>query len=305
MDCNPNYEDAVWAFYRFIPSKEANIVFVVLFAITTLLHVFQLWRTQTWYLIPLVIGGVCEVIGYIGRVLNTNQEPGCWTMGPYIMQSVLILIAPALFAASIYMILGRIILLTEGEHHSLIRRKWLTKVFVFGDVASFLLQSSGGGLMAVADMSKMGEKIIVGGLFVQLFFFGCFIIVSAVFHHRMRLSPTHKSLDASVRWQTYLTTLYVTGILIWARSLFRVVEFIEGNDGHLMRSEVWVFVFDGMLMLLVLAWMNWFHPGEIGLLIRGEDAITNGLELVKGRRKRLETMESLSSEQHLQDDGRH
>ncbi|EWG42455.1 hypothetical protein FVEG_04254 [Fusarium verticillioides 7600] len=284
MDCNPNYKDAVWAFYRFVPSKEANIVFVVLFAITTLLHVFQLWRTKTWYLIPLVLGGVCEVIGYIGRVLNTNEEPGCWTMGPYIMQSVLILIAPALFAASIYMILGRIILLTEGEHHSLIRRKWLTKIFVFGDVASFMLQSSGGGLMAIADLSKMGEKIIVGGLFVQLFFFGCFILVSAVFHIRMHRDPTPRSLESRVR------------------SLFRVVEFIEGNDGHLMRSEVWVFVFDGMLMLLVLVWMNWFHPGEIGLLIRGERSITNGLELVKMRgsgRKRLDTMESLSSEHRV------
>ncbi|KAF5978792.1 RTM1 [Fusarium coicis] len=217
------------------------------------------------------------------------------------MQSVLILIAPGLFAASIYMILGRIILLTEGEHHSLVRRKWLTKIFVFGDVASFMLQSSGGGLMAIADLSKMGEKIIVGGLFVQLFFFGCFILVSAVFHIRMHRDPTPRSLESRVRWQTYLTTLYVTGILIWARSLFRVVEFIEGNDGRLMRSEVWVFVFDGMLMLLVLVWMNWFHPGEIGLLIRGERSITNGLELVKmggSGRKRLDTMESLSSEHH-------
>ncbi|KAJ4270524.1 hypothetical protein NW762_002211 [Fusarium torreyae] len=203
-------------------------------------------------------------------------------------------------AASIYMILGRIILLTDGEHHSLIRRTWLTKTFVFGDVASFMLQSSGGGLMAVADLNKMGEKIIVGGLFVQLFFFGCFILVSAVFHLRMRKAPTPKSLESSVRWQTYLTTLYVTGVLIWVRSLFRVVEFIEGNDGHLMRSEVWVFVFDGMLMLMVLVWMNWFHPSEIGLLLRGEDTITNGLELVKmggsGRRKRLDTMESLTSD---------
>lgn len=92
-----------------------------------------------------------EVVGYIGRVLNTNEEPGCWTMGPYIMQSVLILIAPALFAASIYMILGRIILLTEGEHHSLIRRKWLTKIFVFGDVASFMLQSSGMRLSSLCE----------------------------------------------------------------------------------------------------------------------------------------------------------
>lgn len=98
--------------------------------------------------------------------------------------------------------------------------------------------------MAVTDMSKMGEKIIVGGLFVQLFFFSCFIIISGIFHHRMRVAPTHKSLGSSVRWLTYLITFYVTGVLIWVRSLFRVVEFIEGNDGHLMH---------GMLMLLV-AW---------------------------------------------------
>jgi hypothetical protein len=159
----------------------------------------------------------------------------------------------------------------------------------------------GGGLMAVADLNKMGEKIIVGGLFVQLFFFGCFIIVSAVFHIRMLRAPTPNSSQSQVRWQTYLVTLYVTGALIWVRSLFRVIEFIEGNDGHLMRSEVWVFVFDGMLMLLVLVWMNWFHPGEIGLLIRGEESITNGLELMKlggsGRRNRLDTMESLGSGQ--------
>jgi hypothetical protein len=48
--------------------------------------------------------------------------------------------------------------------------------------------------------------------------------------------------------------------------------------------------------------MNWFHPGEIGLLIRGERSITNGLELVKmggSGRKRLDTMESLSSEHHV------
>ncbi len=46
-------------------------------------------------------------------------------------------------AASIYMILGRIILLTAGEHHALLNRKWLTKIFVTGDVLSLLLQSCG------------------------------------------------------------------------------------------------------------------------------------------------------------------
>jgi hypothetical protein len=59
------------------------------------------------------------------------------------MQSLLILIAPALFAASIYIILGRIILLVDGEEYSLVRRKWLTKVFVVGDVLSFMMQGAG------------------------------------------------------------------------------------------------------------------------------------------------------------------
>lgn len=59
------------------------------------------------------------------------------------MQLLLLLIAPALFAASIYMVLGRIIALTEGECHSLIRQKWLTKIFVMGDVVSFIVQAAG------------------------------------------------------------------------------------------------------------------------------------------------------------------
>lgn len=59
------------------------------------------------------------------------------------MQSTLLLVAPALFAASIYMELGRIIHLVKGEKHSLVRVNWMTKIFVAGDVLSFLMQASG------------------------------------------------------------------------------------------------------------------------------------------------------------------
>jgi hypothetical protein len=54
-----------------------------------------------------------------------------------------ILLAPALFAASIYMILGRIIILVDGQDHSMIRPQWLTKIFVIGDVVCFLLLAGG------------------------------------------------------------------------------------------------------------------------------------------------------------------
>lgn len=81
-----------------------------------------------------------EIVGFIGRYLSKND---IWAVGPFVMQSLLILVAPALFAASIYIILGRVILMVDGERYSLIRQKWLTKTFVAGDVLSFLMQGSG------------------------------------------------------------------------------------------------------------------------------------------------------------------
>ena len=83
-----------------------------------------------------------EYNGYIGRAVSSRQTPD-WTLGPYIVQAVLLLVAPALFAATIYMELGRIIILVDGEHHSIIKKRWLTKIFVCGDILSFLMQSGG------------------------------------------------------------------------------------------------------------------------------------------------------------------
>lgn len=74
--------------------------------------------------------------------MSANESPN-WTIGPYVMQSTLLLVAPALFAASIYMELGRIILLVKGQKHAVIRVTWMTKIFVAGDVLSFLMQASG------------------------------------------------------------------------------------------------------------------------------------------------------------------
>jgi len=53
------------------------------------------------------------------------------------------------------MLLGRIILVTDGESHSLIRKRWLTKIFVIGDVISFLLQ--GAGMLGTAHQNT-GEE---------------------------------------------------------------------------------------------------------------------------------------------------
>lgn len=61
-------------------------------------------------------------------------------MMPYIIQSVFILLSPALFSASVYMILGKIVEVADGGSHIIIKRRNITKTFVIGDLVCLFLQ---------------------------------------------------------------------------------------------------------------------------------------------------------------------
>jgi hypothetical protein len=47
-------------FYHYAPSMPAAIVFIVLFALSTGFHYWQMIRTRTWFMIPFSIGAICE-----------------------------------------------------------------------------------------------------------------------------------------------------------------------------------------------------------------------------------------------------
>ncbi|KAJ8117509.1 hypothetical protein OPT61_g1309 [Boeremia exigua] len=313
-----------YVLYRYYPSQVAAIIFVVLFALTTIFHVFQLIKRRTWYFIPLVVGGLFEVIGFVGRVLSKDD---IWALGPFIMQSLLILVAPALFAASIYIILGRVILMVDGERYSMVRQKWLTKTFVAGDVLSFMMQGSGGGIMAMGTLNSMelGEKIIVGGLFVQLIFFALFVCVAGDFHRRLikdipikkrytpgalfrrarhsRISPSDDPSTAilsreavhDLPWKRHLYVLYAASALILIRSIFRVIEYIQGNAGYLLSHEVFLYVFDATLMFLVMVLFNWVHPSQVTDLYKRRKSAYGTVELQQTRDEYLGHENSASS----------
>jgi hypothetical protein len=58
---HPALDDpTAWVPYRYHPSNVAAIILVVAFSLTTLLHMFQLFKKKTWYFIPLVVGGLCK-----------------------------------------------------------------------------------------------------------------------------------------------------------------------------------------------------------------------------------------------------
>lgn len=59
------------------------------------------------------------------------------------MHTLTLLLAPALFAASVYMALGELIFFTGGEFQSSISKLYLTKIFVSSELVSVLVQTIG------------------------------------------------------------------------------------------------------------------------------------------------------------------
>ncbi len=73
-ECNPDYKNATWAYYRYIPTLGAAILFVVLFGIATIIHGYQMIRTRTWYLSAFFAGGVCKLMFPGRRYRNLTEE---------------------------------------------------------------------------------------------------------------------------------------------------------------------------------------------------------------------------------------
>lgn len=107
------------------------------------------------------------------------------------------------------------------------------------------------------------QNIILGGLFIQVIAFGFFIFVALLFHKRMHANPTYKSTQPDMPWQKHMKVLYSVSLLIMVRSVVRVVEYIQGNDGYILSHEIFLYVFDATLMFIAIAIFNLVHPSEM------------------------------------------
>lgn len=187
------------------------------------------------------------------------------------MQTLCILVAPALIAASIYMVLGRLVLVVRAEHYTPIRPTWMTKIFVLGDLISFIVQVMGAGMLT--NNFSRGKTIILVGLVAQLIFFGLFVGIAVLIWRRMSRTPTTAALHMDSRhrsgrfnwfrgWEGVMRIIFMTSALVFVRSVFRFVEFTGSEDSPLQKSEAYIYVCDSTLMLGVLAVLAIFHPSE-------------------------------------------
>ena len=81
----------------------------------------------------------------------------------------------------------------------------VTKIFVTGDVISFLIQAAGGAMIAQAGHQELGKKVVLTGLFCQLLFFGFFLIIAIIFDRRMAKSSARYAVPKYGRhsWRAF------------------------------------------------------------------------------------------------------
>ena len=83
------------------------------------------------------------------------------------------------------------------------------------------------------------------------------------------------------RWRTHLVALYAASVLIMIRSVFRLVEYLQGFSGYLLSHEVFLYMFDALLMFCVMVLLNIVHPSEVVALVNGGKAAKRGWKMEK------------------------
>lgn len=208
------------------------------------------------------------------------------------------------------MILSRLIRACRAETFSLIRVKWVTRIFVGGDVLCFLIQGGGGGILAKAKTQgdvDMGENIVLGGLVFQVLVFAFFVVVAGLFHRRMQATVAVGGQYGFPGWERYMWTLYAVSGLIAVRNIVRCVEYGTGRvsctfrdglvlgledevdffpqDSYLITHEWCLYIYDFLLMFLCLgACITWYDL-DMKRLLRVGGGTGDMLPLHSGQRK--------------------
>ncbi|BGP01328.1 hypothetical protein RTG_01198 [Rhodotorula toruloides ATCC 204091] len=260
----------------YLPSVPLSVVGLVFFGLSTLVlwtHFFR--STHARYMLVLTIGMLCMTLGFVFRILYHGNPA---TLGMYILQTMFILLSPCAFLAMDYMLLGRLAraLGDEATNCLFIRPTLISKLFITSDVITFLLQASGGGMSAGNSdgMRKLGPKLALVGLILQLISFGIFTLLLLVWGLRVqkrlpRPIPRFRFSAFSMfskqpveDWRPLFWVMCLTCVGIIVRSTFRIVEYSEGYYGYLATHEGYFYLLDALPLWLAMSLYCYFYPAR-------------------------------------------
>jgi len=233
-----------------------------------------------------------ELIGFAARAVSIKNLDN---KNIFIIQTIFILVAPAVMAASCYMAFGRILLWIVPSKYQSLRHLWMparriTPLFVGFDVLSFIIQTVGGAIIASADTidkENKGKNFVLAGLGIQLACFRFFVIASIRLTVVLRTTLRNESLSTDTNWPLLLGVVNAASATILIRSVYRFIEYALGVHNYLSDHEVFFYCLDALLIFIVVVSYICIHPGQylpyIGIRRRNASFSKNvGRGLFKG-----------------------
>ncbi|CAG1966867.1 unnamed protein product, partial [Fusarium graminearum] len=266
--------------YPYNPSQAPAYAFLGLFAAAGIAHFIMMFPYRSAFPIPMVIGCGMEATAYWFR---SRSHDNIRQTLPFLIQNLLVLVAPPFLAATIYMCLGRITRALKAQEISLISLRWITKLFVLIDVICFATQTAGAIMSGseVIEEAKRGQTIIISGLVLQILAFALFIICVLTLQLRIHSNPPVQCIAGVVtHYRRYFVALYCTSGLFLIRNLVRIIEYKQGGDGPLLSNEAFLYVFDCCFMLAIIVIILVIHPGQLIMKVRRLDVLKEDLPLV-------------------------
>lgn len=256
-------EYSTTSLFGYKPDLGANVLFLVLFALISVVHIVQVFIYREWWVVILPIGTLAEMAGYIPRLLGRDEEKLLdqeKMRDIYVATMCLLIITPCLFAAVHFTTIGRISTLFPRKY-VIIPPKYIMPLFVSIDVASLIVQGIGAGTAATAETDEdavPGSHITVAGVAVQLFGYLVFMFCFLTFAWAVWKDPP----TGIKRYKPILIATFVSSLCIILRSIFRLVEMGVGWTGEIARTEWCLFAFDSSFVWLGCAILNVWNPGR-------------------------------------------
>jgi len=246
------------------PKLAPAALFTALYALTTLVHIYQAWHYKKTFCWVLIMGGCWEFIGMTTRISNIEKKNDSVDHTSFIFT----LLAPLWINAFVYMVLGRMVhMYMPNKRLGKMKAQRLALYFVIMDISSFLVQLVGGILVVGGNKHpnrvKNGLHIYTAGTSLQEAVILVFVGLSINFSRRLKRESAGKDITAAKR---LIFVLYSALGLITYRILFRILEFASPSDSTIYRTinthEYFIYIFDITPMFLALFVFNVFHPGK-------------------------------------------
>ena len=249
------------------PSLAVGVLGVVLFTIASIAHLYLLVRHRTWYFTPMLVGTLMEIVGYIFRLLSSQQDP--YSVPWFVVQYFFIVIAPVFFSAAIYTLVS-VMINIYGKEYAPMPPKVVLGVFITCDVVATIVQIAGAALVGVAYSNQKDPRtynhILLAGLAFQVFSFAVFLVVLAWTLAKARRSPA--SVDKG-----FIAALVVATLAVYLRTCFRLAETAEGLMQNLSTHEAFFGCLEFAPIVVAVFLFTYWHPGrwlKSGVLDRRE-----------------------------------